>query len=455
MTLTTAASIVRDVQAGRLDPVAFAEQTCDRIEAVNPALNALVNYDRGFALGNAQAVRRRLAAGEHLPLAGVPLIIKDNIWVRGRRITQGSRLFAEHVAPRSAIAVERLVAAGAVIVGIGACSEFAAKGLTVTPLYGPTRHPMNPDLTPGGSSGGNAAAVAAGLATLSLGTDAGGSSRRPPAHCGVVGFKPGGGAVPYGPGFVEPFWGTSVLCPITRTVDDAALMFEVMAGPHPDDSDSVFVPEADPRPVSACRIAYAPTFGLDVPVDADVARAVDAAVETLSRAGLRIERADIAWPEGLGESALMPLQHAGLAAIHGEAWDRRPGDIDPDLGAQIEQGRRWQAVDLARALEASQSVRHAVARFFQQFDLIIGPTTPCVAWPWSQLGPAKIGGQPVPPRGHAVFTPLFNHALTPAISIPCGTGRGGLPVGLQIVGARGRDRSVLKAAAAFEEILVG
>ena len=140
-----------------------------------------------------------------MPLAGVPIIVKDNIWVEGWRITQGSRLFAEFIAPRDAIAIERLKKAGAVIVGIGATSEFACKGVTTSPLFGPTRHPLDPDLTPGGSSGGPAAAVAAGLVPLAIGTDAGGSSRRPPAHVGVVGFKPSYGAIPYGPGFAEPF----------------------------------------------------------------------------------------------------------------------------------------------------------------------------------------------------------------------------------------------------------
>lgn len=456
MTLPVAApDIARAVSAGQVDPVTVAQAACARIEAGNGALNAIVNFDPAFAIANAVRVRDRLKVGEVLPLAGVPLIVKDNIWVKGRRITQGSKIFADHVAPASAIAVERLEEAGAVIVGIGACSEFAAKGLTVTPLYGPTHHPMNPDLTPGGSSGGNAAAVAAGFTTISLGTDAGGSSRRPPAHCGVVGFKPGGGAVPYGPGFQEPFWGTSSLCPITRTVEEAALMFDVIAGPHPSDPDAVAVPTADPRPLTSWRIAYAPTFGLTVPVDGDVASAIEAGVEALRRAGLSIERADIPWPEGITEMSVMPLQHAGLAAIHGAAWEARRDDIDPDLGAQIDQGRHWSAPDIARALHASEAIRHGVARFFQRFDLVIGPTTPCVAWPWRQLGPSMIGGQTVPPRGHAVFTPLFNHALTPAISIPCGTGRDGLPVGLQIVGARQRDRSVLKAAAVFEAILAG
>ncbi|MEI8145827.1 MAG: amidase [Alphaproteobacteria bacterium] len=443
------------VRRGALDVEAVATEALNRIEAGNPALNAVVNYDRSYGLANAARVKARVKAGETLPLAGVPLIVKDNIWVGGRRITQGSKLFEDFVAPTDALAVARLVEAGAVIVGIGACSEFAAKGLTVTPLYGPTHHPMDHTLTPGGSSGGNAAAVAAGFVPLSLGTDAGGSSRRPPAHCGLVGFKPSFGAVPYGPGFVEPFWGTSALCPITRDVADAKLMFEVMAGPHPDDPDSVEIAPLDARPMSSLKIAYSPRFGLNVPIDEEVVLAIEAGVKALRSAGYIIEEADIPWPEGITEMSVMPLQHAGLAALYTEAWAKRRADIDPDLGAQIESGGRFGAADVAKALAASEVIRHTVGRFFNRFDLVVGPTTPCVAWPWTKLGPDMIGGKAVPPRGHAVFTPLFNHAQTPAISIPCGTGRAGLPIGLQIVGAKGRDRMVLAAAGAFETVLNG
>src|SRR3954469_21479069 len=190
-------------------------------------------------------------------LAGVPVVIKDNIWVDGWRITQGSRLFAEFVAPQDAIAIERLRKAGAVLVGIGATSEFACKGVTTSPLYGPTRHPLHPTLTPGGSSGGPAAAVAAGLVPLAIGTDAGGSSRRPPAHVGVVGFKPSYGAIPYGPGFAEPLFDISVIAPIPRSVADAALAFEAMAGPDARDPDSAAV-DSDERRFPDLRIAFSP-----------------------------------------------------------------------------------------------------------------------------------------------------------------------------------------------------
>ena len=227
----TVASIAEAVSGGQRTALAVIDEALGRIERVNPALNALIELDPERARADAGVVDGRVAAGEVLPLAGVPVAVKDNIWVAGRRVTQGSRLFAEFRAPADAIAVERLRRAGAVVVGMANTPEFAAKGNTTNRLFGPTRHPMDPSLTPGGSSGGPAVAVAAGMVPLAIGTDAGGSSRRPPAHVGVVGFKPSFGAIPYGPGFPEPFIGLSVIAPIAASVADVTLAFEVMAGP--------------------------------------------------------------------------------------------------------------------------------------------------------------------------------------------------------------------------------
>jgi aspartyl-tRNA(Asn)/glutamyl-tRNA(Gln) amidotransferase subunit A len=432
------------VRAGTLDARDVAEAALDRAAARNPGVNAICAIDPAATRAEAHAVAARLARGEDLPLAGVPVVIKDNIWVAGRTVTQGSRLFADFVAPADAAAVARLRAAGAVILGIGACSEFACKGVTATPLHGATRNPCDPALTPGGSSGGCAAAVAAGIAPLALGTDAGGSSRRPPAHVGIVGFKPSQDAIPYGPGFAEPFWGTSVLAPIARSVADAAAMFAVLAG---------LPPARDPDPdLHDLRIAYAPTMGLPAVLDADVEAVCEAALTILSRAGHRIERSAPRWPSGVDVAALMPLQSAGLAALYGDRWRSDPALFDPDLGVQIEAGLALSGADVARALFASQATRDALRGFLGGVDLLLTPTTPCAAWPLDRLGPAMIGGAPAAPRDHAAFTPQANHAGVPAISIPCGTTAEGLPLGLQIIAGAGRDRLALAAARAFETL---
>src|SRR6266700_3540781 len=450
MTTSTlsAREIAADVTAGRTTAVETAKAALARIEAAE-ALNAVVTIDPARTLADAAAVDDRLRAGEAMPLAGVPIVVKDNIWVDGWRVTQGSRLFAGFIAPSDAIAIERIRKAGAVVVGIGATSEFACKGVTTSPLFGPTRHPLNPDLTPGGSSGGPATAVAADFVPLAIGTDAGGSSRRPPAHVGVVGFKPSYGAIPYGPGFAEPFFGLSVIAPIAADVADIALAFEAMAGADPRDPDSAGIAQqADD--IADLRVAFSPRLGLDVAVDDVVANGLVAAIVRLSAAGLRITQHDPVWPAGATEEAIMPLQHAGLAALYGDAFRKDPTVFDPDIAKQIERGLSWSGTDVAEALMASAAIANAFAAFFSDTDLLLAPTVPCVAWPFTQLGPDMIGGRPVSPRGHAVFTPFVNHARLPAISIPCGAGANGLPFGLQIIARRGQDATLLRAARQIE-----
>ncbi|HEV2155177.1 amidase [Bradyrhizobium sp.] len=444
----SAREIAADVTAGRTSAVDTAQAALARIDAAK-ALNAVVTIDPVRTLADAAVVDARLRAGETMRLAGVPIIVKDNIWAGGWRITQGSRLFADFIAPTDAIAIERLRKAGAVIVGIGATSEFASKGVTTSQLYGPTRHPLDPTLTPGGSSGGPAVAVAAGLVPLAIGTDAGGSSRRPPAHVGVAGFKPSYGAIPYGPGFAEPFFGLSVIAPIAADVADITLAFEAMAGADPRDPDSAVVaPEADD--IAGLRIAFSPRLGLDVAVDDVVANGLVSVIERLSAAGLQISHRDPVWPPGATEDAIMPLQHAGLAALYGDAFRKDAAVFDPDIAKQIERGLAWSGADVAGALVASTAIANGFAAFFTEADLLLAPTVPCVAWPFTQLAPDMIGGRAASPRGHAVFTPFVNHARLPAISIPCGADERGLPFGLQIIARRGQDRTLLRAAKHIE-----
>lgn len=447
--------IVDDVLAARRPARAIIGEALDRVAALNDDLNAFVAIDAGDAERQADEVDRRVAAGERPALAGVVVGIKDNIWVAGRRVTQGSRLFAGFTAPADAIAVGRLRQAGAVILGSTNTPEFAAKGVTTNLLFGPTRHPRDGSLTPGGSSGGSVVAVASGMIPLALGTDAGGSSRRPPAHVGVVGFKPSFGAIPYGPGFVEPFCGISVIAPIAASVDDVTMAFDALAGPDPRDPDSLLATALPDEPLSpaTARLAYSPTFGLAAPVDGDVRLAVETAVARLRDAGWSIRHADPVWPEGCNEDALMPLQHAGLAAIHGAAFRRDPGMFDPDIAAQIRRGFDLPGPAVAAARILGAQVATALAAFFCETDILLGPTTPCTAWPLDRLGPERIGGVAVEARAHAAFTPLFNHALVPALSLPCGHGRDGLPVGLQIVARRGSDRRLLAFARQAERIL--
>jgi aspartyl-tRNA(Asn)/glutamyl-tRNA(Gln) amidotransferase subunit A len=456
ITAADALSLARWIRSGELSAVEAFDAVAARIEALNPALNALVRFDPEQGRAQAREADRRLRAGDPAPLLGVPYTVKDNLWVEGVRVSQGSRRFEDFVAPQDAFAVARLREAGAVFAGITNCSEFACKGVTVNRLFGATRHPYDLALTPGGSSGGAAAAVAAGLAPLALCTDGGGSTRRPASHTGVVGMKPTAGLVPHPLGFPEPVFGNAVVGQMGRRVADVVALLDAIARPSLADPQGLPVAlwnraEADPaRLPRTLRIAHSPRFGLDVPVDPDVAASVEAAVERLAHEGFRIERADPAWPAGAGEAALMPLQLAGLAALYGDALRRGEWDADPDIAAQIEAGLKISGAEVANALFARDALYRAFDAFFMQHDLLLTPTTPCTAWPLAQNGPREIAGVPVGPRGHAVFTPLINHCFLPACSVPVGLDRRGLPIGLQVVGPRYADARVLALAGRIE-----
>ena len=426
------------------------------VERKNPHLNAIIRCDPQKARTEAEAADRRLAQGDPAPLLGVPFTVKDNVWVAGETISQGSLLFADFVAPADAVAVARIRRAGAVFLGITNCSEFACKGVTTNKLFGPTRNPWDLARTPGGSSGGAASAVAAGLGPLAICTDGGGSTRRPASHAGVVGFKPSGGLIPHPIGFREPVFQNAVIGLMGRQLADVAAALGTLAGPDPRDPmtyphDGVGGIEANrPCSVEGLRIAFSPRLGLGFPVDPEVADQVAQAVHRLQEAGACVEACDPHWPQGTSEEALAPLQFAGLAALYGEEYRADPSQFDPDIAAQIARGLDLPGTAVTSALFLREELFRSLADFFKQFDLLITPTTPVTAWPLPELGPATIEGRPVTPRAHAVFTPIFNHTFLPACSVPCGLAGDGLPVGLQVIGRRFEDRLVARAACAVE-----
>ena len=245
-----AAAIASAIRAGKKSARDVAEAAISRVEARNKAITAIVDFDPGEARAAADAVDARRKQGFDGPILGVPYTVKDTTWVQGRRVTNGSLLWKDFKAPRDAVAVERLKAAGGVFLGMTNTPEMAAKGHTENKVYGPSRHPMNPALTPGGSSGGAAAALAAGFTPIALGTDGGGSGRRPASHCGVVGLKTSAGAIPSPFGFggaYGPLYG--VTAPMGRSVADAKVAFEVMAGPDRRDPHSVALLDVPPPSV--------------------------------------------------------------------------------------------------------------------------------------------------------------------------------------------------------------
>ncbi len=447
-----AATIAAAVRTGKAKARDVAEAAIARVEARNKDLTAIVDFNPAEARTAADAVDARRRQGFDGPILGVPYTVKDTTWVAGRRVTNGSLLYKDFIPPRDALAVERLKNAGGVFLGMTNTPEMAAKGHTENKVYGPSRHPMNTVLTPGGSSGGAAAALAAGFTPIALGTDGGGSGRRPASHCGVVGLKASAGAIPSPFGFggaYGPLYG--VVAPMGRTVADARAAFEAMAGPDPRDPHSVAL--LDVPPPANPRIAVSPRLGLDVAVDADVMAAIAVAVSKLRAAGWRIEDADITWPEGTNEGAFGAVNAAASALLFGEREAQDKNLFGDNVTGLIERGRTVAGTDVVAAFRFADACARAVATFFTEYDYLLTPTTACVAWPVEQPYPRIIENREAGPRGHAAFTPLFNLALTPGISVPCGSGRDGLPVGLQIVAPRLHDRPLLAMAQRAEMAL--
>ena len=433
------AAIVEAVKTGSTTPQDLATEALARAEDRNPGINAICGLNP-HALDEAEAVSARLAAGADLPLAGVPALIKDNIWVKGLRIAQGSNLYADHIAPEDAECVKRLRQAGAVILGIATCSEFACKGATLSPLHGITRNPIDLRLQPGGSSGGSVAAVAAGIVPLALGTDAGGSTRRPPAHTGLCGMKPTQDLIPYGPCFDEAVWGISVICPIARRMADIDLAMQVLAQQKP----------AEPPDF---KIAVSKDFGTGQVLDPDVAANFDQVVQILKKAGLSVQDAQIDWPNDIKGHDIQPLQYAGLAQLYGATWRETPEVFDPVIAGQIERGLALTGIEVAAAHQTSHIMRETLRAALDRYGVIATPTTPCAAWAAELSAPTEIASAPAAPRDHAAFTPQINHAGVPALSLPCGADSTGRPLGLQLIAQAGHDADLIAFAQQLEPIL--
>jgi aspartyl-tRNA(Asn)/glutamyl-tRNA(Gln) amidotransferase subunit A len=443
------ATLIRDKQ---LSPVELTEAILARVETLNPRLNAfcLVTHDvaRRAAREAEIAVMKREPLG---PLHGVPISLKDVIYTRGIRTTGGSRLYADLVPEEDAVAVLRVKAAGAVLLGKTNTSEFGHKAITENPLFGITRNPWDPSRTPGGSSGGAAAAVAAGLGPVALGTDGGGSVRIPAAFCNLIGFKPSYGRVPQHPGF--PGWEhVSHVGPLARSVRDAALVMDVIAGS--DDRDRESLPgeggsylEACESGVDGLNVAWTPDLGY-ARVDPVVLELCGDAAAEFETLGCHVEVVNPGWENP--EDAFATLIAAQFYAAWSDELPAAEAKLDPTLVKLVRKGGTVSARDYVKALGRVRAYWQDVRTFLERFDLLLTPTTavaPFAAGTWTLR---DIDGERVSPLGWMPFTYPFNLTGQPAASVPAGFTADGLPVGLQIVGRRHADRMVLAACAAFE-----
>ncbi|MFJ2738311.1 amidase [Streptomyces sp. NPDC087440] len=426
----------------------------DRIAQVNPVINAIVTLDAEGALAAAAAADEHLArGGEPGPLHGLPIAFKDTHLTRGMRTTHGSPLHATDVPDRDELLVERIQAAGAIRIGKTNVPEFAAGSHTYNPVFGTTRNPYDPTRSAGGSSGGAAAALAAGLQALADGSDMGGSLRNPASFCNVVGLRPTPGRVPTETG--GNLWDTlAVAGPMGRTVADTALLLSVMAGPDPrspislDEPGSAFRTVRE-RDLTGLRVAWAPDLGGRVPVDPEVLAVLEPQLAVFERLGCRIEEA---CPElDAAEDVFRTLRAHEFALGLGETLDASPGALKSSIVWNVEEGRRLTGPDVARATAAHSRLHLAAVDFFSRYDILLAPVSQVVPFDAELECPQIIAGQPQHTYLDWMRSAYFVSVLgAPALSVPAGFTPGGLPVGVQIVGAPRAERTVLEVGAAYE-----
>jgi len=450
---TDALTLAQRIRTKQVSPVAVVDAVLERIEALQPTVNAFITVTADEAREAARRAEAAVMAGEPLgPLHGVPFSVKDLLFTRGGRTTMGSRIFADQVPGEDAVPVRRLREAGAILVGKTTTPEFGHKPLTDSPLFGATRNPWDLSRSAGGSSGGAAAAVATGQEPLALGTDGGGSIRLPASCCGIVGLKPTLGRVPHVQQ-ADLFSTTSYIGPMARTVAEASAGFDAIVGFDPGDPYSRPEPLDDPRDaeVRGRRIGWLPRVGNRL-VDPDVLAACEAAARHLEGRGAVVETVE----EDVTafEQAFLILFQGGLAARVGPHMAKFGDKIARSLRESVERGARWSAADWANALGQRTAMYRRVQTLFRRFDFLLSPTLsrPALALDHDPFEPITIGGETAGSIRGAWYPYLwpFNLSGHPAVSLPCGWSADGLPIGLQIVGPWYADRRVLALAAQLE-----
>lgn len=436
-----------------LSPVELMQSTLDRIELLNPSLNAFIQLDpeRGFVEARAQEAALSLG-GDPGPLAGLPFGVKELENAAGFRTTSGSRAFIDRWADRDDVHVARLRAAGAICIGKTNAPEFGYAAFTTNDVFGTTRNPWNLDRTPGGSSGGTSAALAAGLVPLATASDGGGSVRIPASFVGAYGLKPTFGLVPVESPEMLPWLDTACHGPLTRTVRDAALYLDQVAGYHP--SDPTSYPRAVPsylaaldEPLGRLRIAFDGQLACPV-VQSDVIREVVRAVQVFADLGHDVEESNRSAPFLTDQwRAMNKFQH--LAQME-DLILRHPDLLGRGFARTLEGAESVGAHEFGEYYRARARFNAWLTHLFERYDLLITPTMPLEPFGADGPVPAEVEGVPLG-YGFVGFTAPFNFAGTPAATVRAGFTDSGLPIGMQIVGPRHADALVLRASYAYEQ----
>jgi aspartyl-tRNA(Asn)/glutamyl-tRNA(Gln) amidotransferase subunit A len=448
-----AAEMVGLFRRRKLSPVDVVRAVLEQMDRLNPTLNAFVTITAEQALRDARAAERALGRkGATLgPLHGVPFSTKDLVITKGIRTTFGTRLYADNVPTEDAPMVARLKAAGAIQLGKTNTPTLGWIGATHNLLFGATRNPWNPERTPGGSSGGASAAVAAGMGPLAIGTDGGGSIRIPASFAGIFGHKPSFGRIP-----IYPFsaaWSLSHIGPMTRTVTDAALMMNACAGPDARDQFSLPGEKADylkalRGPIKGLRVAWTPDLGFARVVDPEVEVACARTAARFRQLGCRVDDVSPHWPSP--KDAFLAIFCGSLGARLAPHMAERRSDIDAGLAKIVDEVLAWGPTRYVQAWFDRLAWNEHPRRLFDKYDLLLTPTVACPPFRVGLDNPTEIAGRAVEAYEWIPFTYPFNMTGQPACSLPVGLTKDGLPIGLQIVGRRFDDATVLRAAAAYE-----
>jgi amidase len=451
----TATEAVALLRRGEVSPLELVDAAQARVAATDAAINALVTpcWERAR-----EHARRLMAArGAERPppfLHGLPIAVKDNVDVEGVRCTSGSRIHADRIAPCSDIVVQRLEANGAIVVGKTNLPEFAAGGNTFNDVFGATRNPWHVRASASGSSGGSAAALAAGQVWLATGNDFGGSIRTPASFCSVTGLRPSPGMVPRVQR--QPFSPLSVEGPMARTVADVALMFDAEAGFYALDPLSQVGPhpryaERAARPAKPRRVALSLDLGVARAVDPEVRRVVRAAAEALARDGVAVEEAH---PDLDGaERAFHVLRGVAFVSRHAQLMRTHRERFKPEIVANTDMGLRLAPADIAAAEAAQGEIVRRTAAFMQDYDCLIAPAAICPPFDVELRYPQRVDGAALDGyMGWLVLTCAVTVTAHPVLALPCGFTRGGLPVGVQLIG-KPRGEAALFSTAAYAEAL--
>jgi amidase len=451
----TARELSRAIRDGELSAREVVTAHLERIDAVNPAVNAIVSLQPEAALAQADAADQRLARGEPVgPLHGLPIAIKDLMDTAGIRTTYGSRLFAEHVPQVDSLLVTRLRAAGAVVVGKTNTPELGAGSHTFNEVFGTTRNPWRLDRSAGGSSGGAGAALAAGMLPLADGSDHGGSIRNPASFNNVVGLRPTPGLVAL-PGEGDVWDVAPVVGPMARTVGDLALMLTAIAGPDPrsplshgDPAD--FAGELSGE-LGGLRVAWSPDLG-GLPIEASVRAVCDGAIAQFAASGAEVEEVDLDLRDAdLAFETLRAVGFTRLPELFGAPLQDLRGTVKDTVIWNIEQGLALNGETVARAMDARGRIYRKVAALLEDYDVLVAPAAQVAPFDAAIEYPLEVDGVAMPSYlGWMRVCSRITVSSHPVAAVPAGFTTDGLPVGIQLVGRYRGDRRLLEIAAAWE-----